>query len=490
MKKIKINPIVFFITFLSLNSACTKTLDDISNITDSNQLSKPLNEEAIINARKAVIDSFLYFANLVSPSRDIDNFDNIYGDLQEVNVWKNTIETTTSGGGGNNGDCYELPACNGITFPLQPGWACDVIPPKDTFNNIINAFGQYGTDIRQQYVVHYPANKNSSSPIIILVHGGGWFSGPNPDELLGWHFGFTTNKPNNFVKNLLDSGFVVVNLLYRLTRYGDVDADITTNPIPIQDQISDINSGILHIRSNFPTCLGLNANSIQVLGESAGGHLVLSWAYANASTSYIKSVVSMYAPTNMQQYGNYLKNIPTYANFTCGNAFNGFPWYFPIVNIYNPYMVYNTTNFNCQALTYPNSRVLQSYKLIQSLVKTIISAPLSSSELFDVSPCNILNSARIIPTFIMHGKNDVFVPKNQATNKMDTTLTNNGGLLFNINSSGGSVPTSYTSNLKHGIKYYDYANHSWETTNTIFAPQSTLYSLIRTDAIKWLNGHK
>lgn len=479
------NSILILTIFSIIYTSCTKSIDEINNNTSSNSIEITKNYiNNSNNERKAAVDSFLYYANLGSPSRDIDKFNNIGGVLPHLAIWKyneNNI-TTAASGGGNNGDCYSLPVCNGISFPLQPGWACDVIPPKDTFNNVINAFGQYGTDFRQQYVVHYPTNKSTNSPIVVLVHGGGWFSGPNPDELSGWPYGFTSNKPDNFVKNLLDSGFVVVNLLYRLTRYGDVNSDITSNPVSVQDQISDINSGILHIRTNFPTCLGLNANSIQVLGESAGGHLVLSWAYANANVSYIKSVVSMYAPTNLQQYGNYLKNIPI--TFTCGNFFfpvtSYYPWYFPITDIYNPYMVYNTTNYTCQAATYPISRVLQSYKLIQSLVKTIITSPLTSTELFNISPCNILNSSRIVPTFIMHGNNDALIPKAQATNNMSTALTNFGGLIFNYNSSGGSVPTSYISGFKHGIKYYDNANHGWAVTS---GNQATLYSLIRSDAL-------
>ncbi|MBP6154914.1 MAG: alpha/beta hydrolase [Chitinophagales bacterium] len=456
------------------------------------------------NARKITkSDSLSYYANFISSVRDLNSFGQITGLLPQVQELKfdsvQQAAVAAIGGGGNNGDCYYLPVCNGISFPLQAGWSCDVLPPKDAYNNIISAFGKYGTDIRQQYYVQYPSNKNINSPIVVLVHGGAWFSGPNPDNVQGWGGGFTTNAPDNFVKNLLDNGFVVVTTLYRLSRLGITDAEMNSNPIILQDQINDIDAAIVHVRTNFPSCLGLNANSIQVLGESAGAHLALMWAYTKTTipSTYIKSVIGMYAPTNMQQYGNFLKNIPSNQNFTCGGMFIGFPWYFPIVDITNPNEVYNTTNFDCKAAGYPNSRVAQSYKMIQSLVGTApINAPLSSNELLNASPFNALNSNRVIPTFIMHGKSDVLVPYNQATLNMDTRLAiaNNGGLLFNFTSSTGNVPTTYAPTPRHGIKQYDNANHGFLTTDTNILTssfsQTVLYLLIRLDAIKWLNGHK
>lgn len=451
------------------------------------------------NARKGTeTDSLEYYANLISPTRDIANFSKMTGVLPEKQALKyDATQQAAVGGGGNNGDCYNLPACNGITFPLQSGWSCTAIPGTDTFNNTINAYGQYGADPRQRYYVNYPPNKSASSPIVVLIHGGGWYTGPNPDNIQGWTRGFTTNKPDNLVKNLLDNGFVVVTLLYRLSRYGNEEPDFSTNPTKLSAQLDDIDAGILHVRTNFPSCLGINANSIQVLGESAGGHLALMWAYTKTTIPkiYIKSAIDMYAPTNMQQYGSYLQNIPINQMFVCDGQFKGFPWYLPILDLTNPFENYNTTIFDCKASGYANSRVIQSYKMIQSLVGLPISTPLTSTDLFNASPCNTLVSSRIIPTFVMHGKNDGVVPYSQSTNNMSVTLTNVGGLAFDYSSSSGVVPTTYFNIIaKHGIKQYDNANHSWLTndnnSNTQAASQSALYTLIKSDVIKWLNGHK
>lgn len=428
-------------------------------------------------------DSIYYFYALGSSLREIYDFDKLEGTFTSTATY-----TTQAGGGGT--DCTQPPPCSGITFPMLPGTACTPYIPRDTFNNIIQATGHYGNDPRQLYYVSYPtAGKQVNSPIVVLIHGGGWCIGPNPDNITGWTLGFTTNKSDNFVKNLLDDGFVVVTLLYRLSIYGNTEAEITSNPIKIADIMSDVNTAILHIKNNFPSCLGINANSIQVLGESAGGHIALMWAYAYANPSYIKSVVSMYAPTNLRTFGEYMRNIPSSSNFTCGTNFIGFPWYYPIPDLTNPYEVYNTSNFTCLASGLPNSRVLQTYKMVESLAGTYASTPTTDISLYNASPCNTTNT-NIVPTFIMHGNSDVLVPYTQSTTDMSAKLISAGGLKFSWGNSGGIVPTTYPLTPKHGIKIYSNANHGWKSANLLLAPQAALYSLVRSDARNWLNGHK
>ena len=313
MKKIIFSFLSRFVIFTQFS--CRKLEDKI--------LAKSL-ESKTISAMKGSagnsgneLDSLYYYANLMSPTRDISNFKNIGG----ISPNFSTMVLTTQAGGGGTGDCYTPTPCNGITFPLQPGWACDVYPPKDTFNNIISCYGHYGTDPRQMYYVYYPANKNANSPIVILVHGGAWFQGPNPDVIEGWNFGITANKSNNLVKNLLDNGYVVVSLLYRLAKYGNNNTEISSNTVRWEEQVSDIDAAVLHIRTYFPICINLNASSIQLIGESAGAHLALMWSYTgtNSNSSYIKSVISMYAPTNLNQYGAFLRNRPIH--YTCGNDY-------------------------------------------------------------------------------------------------------------------------------------------------------------------------
>ncbi|MBK6340866.1 MAG: alpha/beta hydrolase [Bacteroidetes bacterium] len=371
---------------------------------------------------------------------------------------------------------------------------------KDFFGNRIRAIAQYGPDPRNIYYIQYNTITNQpNKPIVILIHGGAWFSGPNPNTTKGWFFGWTaSNSPStNIVKQLLANGYVVVTPLYPLISYGKDNAEILLNPTTIQTQLDNIDLAIGHIRANFPTCLGLNANSIQLIGESAGGHLALNWAYNSANTSFIKSVISCYAPTNMQQYGEYIRVKPNL--FTCGTNFvlsplpnPHFPWYIHM-NLSSNLVTYNTYSSPLCTISNtitnnPNPRILDLFNIIQSSYTQILTLPLSNNNtLLNYSPYNALNvNSIIVPTFIMHGDNDNLVPYSNATNLMSNALDNNGGLIFNyaISGTGTSIPASsaYSSLAdKHGIKIYTNGDHGF--TNGPL-------TLIRGDMIKWLNGHK
>jgi len=205
--------------------------------------------------------------------------------------------------------------CNGICLTIPEDPYSFYAPFTDTWGNAIQFIGRYGTDPRQMYYVYVPTNVNQNSKIVVLIHGGAWITGPDPNQTNGWGSAYTVSgaqQNNNIVRNLLSQGYVVVAPLYRLVSYGDTPTDIAANPVSVTDQINDIDAAITHIHTYFPTCLygvgPVNANNIQVMGESAGGHLALMFAYTRANTSYIKSVVSVSAPTNLNQYFDFINN--------------------------------------------------------------------------------------------------------------------------------------------------------------------------------------
>jgi acetyl esterase/lipase len=384
------------------------------------------------------------------------------------------------------------------------------------------------------YYVYYPINKSSTSPIVVLVHGGAWISGPDPTKVDGWGSTYTaTNRPNgNLVKSLLNEGYVVVSLLYRLVQYGDNDPDIFANNITIQNQINDVDAAVTHIRNNFPSCLKLNANSIQVLGESAGANLALNFAYTKSDVSYVKSVISVSGPTNMNQFANFLRNKPILYN-----CFSKFDFRNPVLNpTTNPvltsnthfpyYMTYdpndnNTSNTitalvnslqcNIGDINYAdlltvsvilnlNKRKMDMYNLAQSCVgaQQIINNPISNILFTNISPCAQLNVSRIVPTFIIHGNNDWLVPYTQATNTMRQQLINIGGLINDFVSDGNSnIPTTYpTTGPKHIIKLYnDDGYRTGVAALDAFSQGHSNHdvsdnSQTQGDIIKWLNGHK
>ncbi len=396
----------------------------------------------------------------------------------------------------------------------------------DPYGNAIWFTGRYGADSRQKYYVYYPANKIATSPIVVLIHGGAWFTGPNPITVNGFPTKWDTKTSNNsMVKQLLGQGYVVVSLLYRLAKYVNSSEDVLNNDITLQMQVDDIGSAISHIKSNFSTCLNLNTNSIQVIGESAGAHLALMYSYTQANTSYVKSVISMYAPTDMNRYANNLKNKFCWnssisCNYSCGssNYFCGLicpfgfmpymPYYFA-TNINN---IFTTTAslsvLNCSVTTadinllnnicisnpgdptFCNTdyRVIDTYRLLESTLRKSIPTTnvLTDPDLLLMSPYNSLTSTRIIPTFIMHGTGDNIVPYSWLGNNMQISLSNStlGGLINGSVYNNTTIPASgtyATTTERHLMKTYTNAPHGWDDAS---------FPAIREDVITWLNGHK
>lgn len=377
-------------------------------------------------------------------------------------------------GGGLDCGCNGY-GCNDVyIFPtVCTNYICDYKPFFDTYWNRIDGQGFYGSDDRQRYYIYLPDTVNPNSPVVLLIHGGGWMAGPNPEEIMGFPLAFSNNPGSiNFVKDLLDKGYVVVSMLYRLVNYAKNNTEILLK----DEQITDINNCVLHIRNNFPSCLNINANSIQVLGESAGGHLAFMWAYTNADLSYIKSVVSMYAPTNMNQAASFYY-YPT-LNFNCtGNFIIDNPNTNPKPLAHFPYFWFQDLNNNqfvessVSALTcnistinfvpYINHKATNTKFVLQSCIKTTASNPYTNGLYYNNSPLNALNSSKIVPTFIMHGSKDYWVPYKYTTVGMKDKLINTGGLIDSLYSNGPNyvVPTTYNTNNKHLLKLYHNANH-------------------------------
>jgi acetyl esterase/lipase len=526
MKKQKIVVIMLVLLFIS----CHKVEDELQSSMNNGNSGKS-------NTRVGKTDSTDYYMNMDLPTRDIFQYVKNGGTLPSTKLvvtGKSTVVSTQLA----TTPYPDYHCCNNIclTIPVDP--YTFYAPFTDTWGNSIKFIGRYGTDPRQMYYVYTPPNTTVNSKIVVLIHGGGWNVGPDPNLVNGWGStyapgpltGNTTNRQqNNIVKNLLSQGYVVVSVLYRLVQSANTTTDIVANPISINDQINDIDAAITHIRSNFPTCLWqtpLNANNIQLMGESAGGHLALLYSYTRANTSYIKSVVSVAGPTNMNQLADFVNNkllinIALWSSLTCGTVSNPQDYVFgnyndnnfthlPFYGVYNPdddatYLtntgIMNSSNFTCRikrifsgTTTYPesdnlNKRRTDSYMHAQSLVKQIITNPLTNIAFTNISPCAQLNSSRIIPTFIVHGTKDRIVPYAQATNTMDTRLINTGGLIGTYYS-GTNIPASNTyasTTNKHVIKLYTNADHN---VSDFQNPQTnTGQSETQIDILTWLNGH-
>jgi acetyl esterase/lipase len=142
----------------------------------------------------------------------------------------------------------------------------------------------YGADALQKMDVYLPAGRSeSSTKVIILIHGGAWSSGDKAD--------FTPFVDT--LKNRLP-GYAIINLNYRM-------ATGTSNLFPAQEM--DVKAAIEFIYSK-KTEYKISDKWV-LLGNSAGAHLSLLHAYKYSTPVKIKAVVDFYGPTDMvEMYNN------------------------------------------------------------------------------------------------------------------------------------------------------------------------------------------
>lgn len=140
----------------------------------------------------------------------------------------------------------------------------------------------YGTDPYQKLDLYLPANANANTPLLILLHGGGWFSGDKND---------LTPYVESLKASMPDWAFANVN--YRL-------ANISGNWFPAQE--TDVLSAIQYMSSNRADW-GIS-DKWSILGASAGGHLAMLQAYKKQGPVKMRSVVNYYGPSDLVELYN------------------------------------------------------------------------------------------------------------------------------------------------------------------------------------------
>jgi acetyl esterase/lipase len=115
--------------------------------------------------------------------------------------------------------------------------------------------------------IYYPSKQSEKNgyPVLIYVHGGGWATGSKQNITKGL-FKETFEK-------LVDHGFAVVSVNYRLTRHKSV---------VMRDCVVDVMDAVRYLSKNNGI-LGLDSNRIFVLGDSAGGQLAQMLTLADPS---------------------------------------------------------------------------------------------------------------------------------------------------------------------------------------------------------------
>lgn len=125
----------------------------------------------------------------------------------------------------------------------------------------------YINDLNKYHLldVYYPENINGDLPVIIDVHGGGWWYG-------------TKEINKNYCLHLALKGFVVVNINYRL-----VDS------VMLIDQLNDIFQAFKWVGENIEKYHG-DLNNVFLTGDSAGGQFACLCAQINADSDLRKKL--------------------------------------------------------------------------------------------------------------------------------------------------------------------------------------------------------
>lgn len=109
----------------------------------------------------------------------------------------------------------------------------------------------YGRDAMQTIDIYTPGNVRELMPMIIMVHGGGWFIGDKANS------GVITNKGNHFVSK----GFVFASVNYSM------------KPVDALKETDQVANAIAFLQKNA-TKYHANPHKIVVIGHSAGAHIV------------------------------------------------------------------------------------------------------------------------------------------------------------------------------------------------------------------------
>ena len=191
-----------------------------------------------------------------------------------------------------------LPACKPASSASTSAAPQASVPPiTPTHSNLAYA----GTTNPAQMLDLYlptatvqPA-EHQRRPLVLFIHGGAWMVGDK-----AWMSGGTHMQLEQLLRLLLDNGYAVASVNYRLIPEG-------VFPAPIHD----VKAAVRYLRAHAAE-LGIDSERIAVAGESAGGHLAQLLAVSagepslegtlgnSAFSSRVKAAISYYGIADLR----------------------------------------------------------------------------------------------------------------------------------------------------------------------------------------------
>jgi len=179
-----------------------------------------------------------------------------------------------------------------ILLAISALWSCSKeqtkIPklPTDTstLTDTTMVDVSYGSHQMQKYDIHLPAGRNSTTPVILMIHGGAWKAGKKEEF----------NSYVNLIKKKW-SNVAIVNMNYRLAS--------NTDNIHHNELMDDINlaiGAVLNNQSEYQI-----GSKMGIMGASAGAQLAMIYAYKYNHHNNINCVASLFGPTIINDWSWY-----------------------------------------------------------------------------------------------------------------------------------------------------------------------------------------
>jgi len=155
-------------------------------------------------------------------------------------------------------------------------------PPPGSLRDTTIANIPYGTNASQKLDLGLPAGRTTATPLVVVVHGGGWATGDKGE--LSW-----------MLNGLKQRGFAVANINYRLT---------LNTPDNYKMELDDVDSAI-QFTLRKAAVHTFNGEKLYIVGHSAGAHLSLAYAYTRNAGGKVKAAGSMAGPLNLYSMAYY-----------------------------------------------------------------------------------------------------------------------------------------------------------------------------------------
>lgn len=162
---------------------------------------------------------------------------------------------------------------------------------KISFNNQVSFNKEenvpYGNHSRQVMDLYFPdKNLAKEREVFIIIHGGGWRAGDKSQLTF-----FTLSLMKKFPDHIF------ANINYRLASETD---------FALPNQIEDISNVMKFLEKRFHY-----TPQLILLGNSAGGHLSMLYAYQSDSLKKVKAVINIVGPADLSDSG--FKNYQEYS---------------------------------------------------------------------------------------------------------------------------------------------------------------------------------